>query len=161
MKDYPKAREILVAGGLNNRLLDRNYINCIDWLEDVFRDLDNKAATDLLTLLWNNWNKKNNTVFKGKMEAAVKKRWTKPPVGCVKVNVDATILNGCTGVGAVARDHNGFVIGGCYNFQKTAMDISWAEVEAFKVGLQLEKSLNVGRLIVESDSAILVNAVNK
>ncbi|MBA0573917.1 hypothetical protein Golob_001165 [Gossypium lobatum] len=41
------------------------------------------------------------------------------------------------------------------------MDISWAEVEAFKVGLKLEKSLNVGRLIMESDSAMLVNAVNK
>ncbi|MBA0699526.1 hypothetical protein Goari_001156 [Gossypium aridum] len=41
------------------------------------------------------------------------------------------------------------------------MDISWAEVEAFKVGLKLAKSLNVGRLTVESDSAMLVNAVNK
>ncbi|MBA0565419.1 hypothetical protein Golob_010295 [Gossypium lobatum] len=41
------------------------------------------------------------------------------------------------------------------------MDISWAEVEAFKVGLKLAKSLNVGRLIVESDSTMLVNAVNK
>ncbi|MBA0756366.1 hypothetical protein Gogos_019913 [Gossypium gossypioides] len=53
MKDCPKAREILVAEGLNNSLLDRNYINCIDWLEDVFRELDNKAAADFLTLLWN------------------------------------------------------------------------------------------------------------
>ncbi|KAA3461847.1 reverse transcriptase [Gossypium australe] len=62
MKDYPKAREILVTGGLNNRLLNEDYNNCIDWLEDVFRVLDNKA---------NNWNDRNNKVFKGKMDEVV------------------------------------------------------------------------------------------
>ncbi|KAH1091667.1 hypothetical protein J1N35_018924 [Gossypium stocksii] len=40
MKNYPKAREILAAGGLNNRLLEGDHKNCIDWLEDVFRELD-------------------------------------------------------------------------------------------------------------------------
>ncbi|MBA0789264.1 hypothetical protein Gotri_028271 [Gossypium trilobum] len=123
MKDCPKAREILVAGGLNNSLLDKNYINCIDWIDDVFRELDRKAAADFLTLLWNSWNGRNNMVFKGKMDAAemiceraqplskdfrifnltepavlsnnlVKNNWKKPPVGCIKINVDATVLNG-------------------------------------------------------------------
>ncbi|KAL1107616.1 hypothetical protein V6Z11_D03G057800, partial [Gossypium hirsutum] len=152
MKDCPKAREILVAGGLNNSLLDKNYINCIDWIEDVFRELDKKAAADFLTLLWNSWNDRNNMVFKGNMDAAKmiweraqtlskdfrifnltepavlsnnleKKNWKKPFVGCIKINVDATVLNGCRGVGAVARDHDDFVIGGCYNFKEKAIDV--------------------------------------
>ncbi|XP_040966297.1 uncharacterized protein [Gossypium hirsutum] len=187
MKDCPKAREILVAGGLNNSLLDRNYTNCIDWLEDVFRELDKKAAADFLTLLWNSWNDRNNMVFKGKMDAAemiwqtlskdfrifnltepavmstnlVKKNWKKPLDGSIKINVDATVLNGCRGVGAIARDHDGFVIGGCYTFKEKAMDVIWAELEAFKEGLKLAEWLKVGRLIVESDSAMLVNTVKK
>ncbi|XP_052886915.1 uncharacterized protein LOC128295389 [Gossypium arboreum] len=71
MKDCKKAREILAAGGLNNRLLTGEYTNCIDWLEDVFRVLDKKAAADFLTLLWNSWNDRNNMLFKGKMDEAV------------------------------------------------------------------------------------------
>ncbi|KAA3469327.1 reverse transcriptase [Gossypium australe] len=63
LKDCPKAREVLVARGLNNRLLEEDYNDCIDWLEDVFRELNNKAAANFLTLLWNSWND-NNMVFK-------------------------------------------------------------------------------------------------
>ncbi|MBA0878309.1 hypothetical protein Goshw_001437 [Gossypium schwendimanii] len=161
MKDCPKACEILVAGGLNNILLDGNYNNGIDWIEDVFCELDNKAAADFLTLLWNNWNDKNNMVFKGKMGAAVEKGWTKPLTGYVKVNVDASVSNGCRGVRVVARDHDGFVIGGYYNFKENSMDIIWAELEAFQEGLKLAEKLKVAQLIVESDSATLVNTVKK
>ncbi|KAH1063678.1 hypothetical protein J1N35_028665 [Gossypium stocksii] len=64
LKDCPKAREILVAGGLNNNLIDGEYNHCIDWLEDMFRELDSKAAADFLTLIWNSWNDRNNMVFK-------------------------------------------------------------------------------------------------
>ncbi|MBA0608606.1 hypothetical protein Godav_020803 [Gossypium davidsonii] len=190
MKDCPKACEILVAGGLNNMLLDGNYNNYIDWIEDVFCELDNKAAADFLTLLWNNWNDKNNMVFKGKMGAAVmiweraqtlskdfrifnltessiispnqvKKGWTKPLTGYVKVNVDASVSNGCRVVRVVARDHDGFVIRGYYNFKENSMDVIWAELEAFQEGLKLAEKLKVAQLIVESDSATLVNTVKK
>ncbi|MBA0624463.1 hypothetical protein Godav_009820 [Gossypium davidsonii] len=110
MKDCPRAREILVAGGLNNSLLDRNYINCIDWLEDAFRELDNKAAADFLTLLKNSWNDRNNMVFKGKMEAPVM-IWERAQT----LSKDFRIYNltepAILGVGAIARDHDGFVIG--------------------------------------------------
>ncbi|MBA0776249.1 hypothetical protein Gotri_011266 [Gossypium trilobum] len=66
----------------------------------------------------------------------------KTPVGSIKINVDATIFNGCRGVGAVARDHD-------------------AELDAFKEGLKLAERLKIDRLIVESDSAMLVNAIKK
>ncbi|KAH1038065.1 hypothetical protein J1N35_039808 [Gossypium stocksii] len=69
LKDCPKAREILVTRGLNNRLLEGDYSNEIDWPEEMFRELDNKAAANFLTLLWNSWNDRNNMVFKGKMDA--------------------------------------------------------------------------------------------
>ncbi|KAH1046712.1 hypothetical protein J1N35_037496 [Gossypium stocksii] len=71
LKECLKAREILVAGGLNNGLLDGHYSNCIDWLEDMFHELDSKAAANFLTLFWNSWNDRNNMVFKGEMDEAV------------------------------------------------------------------------------------------
>lgn len=133
MKDSPKAREILIAGVLNNKLLEGVYTDCIDWLEEVFQELDNKATTDFLTLLWNSWNDRNNMVFKGKTDAAVmiweraqtlskyfrifnftepqiipptpmNMGWKTPPTGYIKVNMDAAILNRCSGFGVVARD---------------------------------------------------------
>ncbi|MBA0823712.1 hypothetical protein Goarm_020424 [Gossypium armourianum] len=51
LKDCPTARAILTHGGLDGRLLDKEYLHCIDWLEDVMCILDRKAFEDLLTTL--------------------------------------------------------------------------------------------------------------
>ncbi|MFQ6625560.1 hypothetical protein Gotur_005469 [Gossypium turneri] len=37
----------------------------------------------------------------------------KPNLGWVKINVDATVSNGRMGFGVIARDDEGFVVGGC------------------------------------------------
>ncbi|KAL1173037.1 hypothetical protein V6Z11_A05G387200 [Gossypium hirsutum] len=157
LKDCPKARGILVVGGLNNKLLEGDYTECIDWLEYVFRELDKKAAADFLTLLWNSWNDRNNMVFKGKMDDALliweraqalsndfrifnlteppvipptlmNRTWKAPPTGYIKVNVDAAVSDGCSGFGIVVRDNDGFVMRGCYKFRAEAMDVCWAEL---------------------------------
>ncbi|KAK5775495.1 hypothetical protein PVK06_043391 [Gossypium arboreum] len=188
--DCQKAREILVTGGLNNRLLEGVYNTCIDWLEDVFRVLDKKVAVDFLTLLWNSWNDRNNMVFNGTMDAAVtiweraqtlsqdfwifnlsepalippipiKMAWKTPPAGYIKVNVDAAVSNGCSGFGAVARDDDGFVLGGCNKFRNEELEASWVELEALTVGIKLVKKLKANQIILESYSATLVNKVNK
>ncbi|KAA3461848.1 hypothetical protein EPI10_028388 [Gossypium australe] len=41
------------------------------------------------------------------------------------------------------------------------MEVIWAEREAFNKGIKLAARLKVDRLILESDSAKLVNTVNK
>ncbi|KAL1145043.1 hypothetical protein V6Z11_A11G271600 [Gossypium hirsutum] len=190
LKDCPKARGILVAGGLNNKLLEGDYTECIDWLEDVFKELDKKATADFLTLLWNSWNDRNNMVFKGKMDDAfliweraqalskdfrifnlteppvipstsMNRVWKAPPTGYIKVNVDAAVSDGCSGFGVVIRDNDGFVMGGCYKFRAEAMDVCWAELQALIEGLKLAKKLKATQLILESDNAMLVNKVNR
>ncbi|KAK5794946.1 hypothetical protein PVK06_036200 [Gossypium arboreum] len=83
--------------------------------------------------------------------------WEKPPNGYIKVNVDAAVSKGCRGFGAIARDHDGFVLGGCYKFREETLDVGWAELEAFKEGIKLAEKLNLTQLILESDSAVLVN----
>ncbi|KAK5802062.1 hypothetical protein PVK06_029643 [Gossypium arboreum] len=66
--DCPNARKILVLGGLNNKILIGNYIQCIDWIEDVMWVLDLKVVSQFMTTLWNSWNNRNNFIFRGKEE---------------------------------------------------------------------------------------------
>ncbi|KAH1063719.1 hypothetical protein J1N35_028706 [Gossypium stocksii] len=151
LKDCPMTREILTLGSLNNRLLDGSYDRCIDWLEDVLRELDAKAAVDFFTLIWNCWNSRNKLVFHGKEDTAlvvwerekalsndfriynlvdplvipanpVSKCWMKPPHGYVKINFDAAVSNGRVGYGAIARDTDGFVLEGCCGFEEKPLD---------------------------------------
>ncbi|XP_052477126.1 uncharacterized protein LOC128032555 [Gossypium raimondii] len=75
--------------------------------------------------------------------------------------MDAAVSTGCSGFGAVARDHDGFVLGGCYKFVVKSLDVIWAELEALNEGLKLVGRLKVAQLILESDSAMLVNKVKK
>ncbi|KAH1031536.1 hypothetical protein J1N35_043710 [Gossypium stocksii] len=89
------------------------------------------------------------------------KGWEKPLASFVKINVDVTVLHGCSGFSAIARDQDCFVLGGCYNFAEKSMEVTWAELEAFTKGLKLAARLNVAHLILESDNARLVNAINK
>lgn len=63
LKNFPLARSVLENGGLTNKLLDENDAQCIDWIEDAAQLLDNKAISDLITVLWNVWNSRNNRVF--------------------------------------------------------------------------------------------------
>ncbi|MBA0655899.1 hypothetical protein Goklo_008320 [Gossypium klotzschianum] len=54
--DRPTAQDILTFGGLDGRLLNKDYFWCIYWMEDDIRLLDKKAMADFITTLWNSWN---------------------------------------------------------------------------------------------------------
>ncbi|MBA0596508.1 hypothetical protein Gorai_013325, partial [Gossypium raimondii] len=117
LKDCPRARAVLMHGGLNSNLLDSSHCRGVDWIEEVARSLDVKALSDFATVLWNIWNSRNNKVFGNKEEdakvtweraaalshdfrifnllkepslpkPAVKKGWRKPNQGMVKISFD-------------------------------------------------------------------------
>ncbi|KAH1040036.1 hypothetical protein J1N35_041779 [Gossypium stocksii] len=88
-------------------------------------------------------------------------RLKKPPDGYVKVNVDAAVLIGCIEFGAIARDHDGFLLGGYYGHFEKFLEATWAELEALVESLNLASLLNVANLILESDNLMLVNTVKK
>ncbi|MBA0664843.1 hypothetical protein Goklo_004790, partial [Gossypium klotzschianum] len=149
LKDCPKVRDILVIGDLNNRLLDGNYDRCIDWLEDVLRELDNKVAVDFFHSALELLERQKQDAVSGQD-------------GCYcSVNVDSAVSFGCIGFGAIARDHDGFVLGGYYGHSRKSVDAIWAELEALFEGLNLASRLHVDNLILESDNAWLVNTVKK
>lgn len=70
LKDRQTARTILTLGGLDGRLLNKDYPYRIDWIEDVMCFLDKKVVTDFITTLSDSWNNRNNYVFRGKEEEA-------------------------------------------------------------------------------------------
>ncbi|XP_017639857.1 uncharacterized protein LOC108481205 [Gossypium arboreum] len=89
------------------------------------------------------------------------KGWKKPPNDFIKISVDAAVSKGNVGYGAIARDADGFVLAGCYGFVTKDIETTWAELEALTMGLNLASKLNVSKIIMESDSAILINKVKK
>lgn len=53
LKDYPNSKDVLIAGGLDGRIIDNNFANCIDWLEEAVRILDKKSMANFISILWN------------------------------------------------------------------------------------------------------------
>ncbi|MBA0661885.1 hypothetical protein Goklo_006115 [Gossypium klotzschianum] len=141
LKDRQPARTILTLGGLDGRLLNKDYPYCIDWIEDVMCFLEKKVVADFITTLSDSWNNRNNYVFRGKEEEArviwdraktlcqdfrihnlinklvlpitpTLKKWEKPLCRTVKINFDVTVFNNKTCFGVIVCDSNGFVLGG-------------------------------------------------
>ncbi|KAG8474831.1 hypothetical protein CXB51_031546 [Gossypium anomalum] len=133
IKRLPNARTILTIRGLDNRLVMKNYACCIDWLEDVLRVLAKKVAADFFTTLWNNWNNwnnRNNYIFRGKEDEA-RVVWERAKTlsneFCIHnlLNFDAAVAPNGTGYGMIARDKDGFVIGGGEGFKEEALTVEW------------------------------------
>ncbi|MBA0643781.1 hypothetical protein Goklo_028040, partial [Gossypium klotzschianum] len=186
LKDCPKARAVLIHGGFDNALLDGSYWRCVDWIEDVARSLDKKALSDFVTVLWNIWNSRNNKVFRNTEEDAKaiwdraatlnrdfrtfnfmerpmipkpveEKGWQKPRLGVVKINFDAAVEGRRMSFGVVARDHDGFVLGGRAGVLESNAGAEWAELQALAECLELAREKRWLKLEVESDCANLVN----
>ncbi|KAG8498658.1 hypothetical protein CXB51_004994 [Gossypium anomalum] len=176
LKDCPKAREMLVQGGLNNKVLEGSYSWCVDWIEDVARTLDKKAFSDLITMLWNIWNSRNNIVFRETEDDAKvtwdraaalswdfqrKQGWRKPDPGMVKINFDANTNGRRICFGVVARDHDGFVLGGRAGVLEKNVQAEWAELHALEESIKFAQTKNWTKLIFESDCVSLINRLNK
>ncbi|KAG8492635.1 hypothetical protein CXB51_010097 [Gossypium anomalum] len=164
LKDCPKVREVLITGGLNNRLPEGRYDRCIDWNKMVFQGKEDPTRVvweraQALSNEFRIFNLNNPPVIPPKPSC---KGWKKPLKDFVKINnVDAASSDGGVGYGVITRDADGFVLGGCYGFANKTLDVIWAEFEALSMGLKLADSMKIPRLIVESDNATLINTANK
>ncbi|MFQ6657760.1 hypothetical protein Gotur_027302 [Gossypium turneri] len=157
LKYFPKARMVLDFGGFDNKLLDENYLRCVDWIEDAARVLDIKAISDFITVLWNVWNSKNNKIFRGVEDDAKvtweraaalskdfqifnfmedpllprkpdKRVWKKLHQGTIKINFGAFVYEKKAYYGLVVRDVDGFVHGGQMGYMNKEVHIKWAEL---------------------------------
>uniref|UniRef100_A0A453BDG5 RNase H type-1 domain-containing protein n=1 Tax=Aegilops tauschii subsp. strangulata TaxID=200361 RepID=A0A453BDG5_AEGTS len=85
--------------------------------------------------------------------------WLRPPMGFVKLNVDASfdhdLLRGTAG--AVLRDDKGrFIVGGSWRLDWCA-DVLTAEALALRFGLTLAQKAGCNRLIVNSDNTEVID----
>ncbi|MBA0731443.1 hypothetical protein Golax_022830 [Gossypium laxum] len=185
-KDCPTTRTILSIGGLDNRLLTKEFNCCIDWLEDVMRVLDKRATADFIATLWNSWNNRNNYIlWKGRgcvyfWERAKPlsrdfciynlvndriipacKKLEKPPRGYAKINFDAAINNNKTGYGFIIRNEDGFAISGGGGFKEETLSAEWDKLYAFEESLDMARSLNISKVVFNTDCASLVNRMKK
>ncbi|KAK5811784.1 hypothetical protein PVK06_027156 [Gossypium arboreum] len=190
MRDCPSAKAVLVHGGLNNNLLEGSYGRCVDWLEDVARTLDLKAFSDFITVLWNIWNSRNTKVFQDVEEEArvtweraavlnrdfrifnfmdkpllpkpiMEKGWKKPDQGVVKIYFDASPNDRKLRFRLVARDHDGFVLGGRARMVAQNVQAEWAEFHVLVESFKFARSRNWLKLEIETDCASLVNRLNR
>ncbi|MBA0763087.1 hypothetical protein Gotri_012603 [Gossypium trilobum] len=141
------------------------------------------------TLLWNCWNSRNIFIFNGKEDdargvweraknlsqdfrihnlvympvipaASIRKTWIKPPKGFIKINFVAALSNTMMGFGVIARDEDGFAIGGSGGYKDCSLQAEWAEMVAFKESVKVAIRLKMSNILFESDCANLVNKIN-
>ncbi|XP_074300083.1 uncharacterized protein LOC141631292 [Silene latifolia] len=86
--------------------------------------------------------------------------WTPPAAGFIKLNVDGHVAGcGVVGLGVVARDMAGRVVGmGCRRVEAD-WDVEVAEARAASFGLEVANRLGFSNIILESDALKVVLAV--
>ncbi|KAA3469211.1 reverse transcriptase [Gossypium australe] len=190
LRDCTLAKAILEHGGLDAKLLNENFTRCIDWLEAAMRTLGKTAMADLITVLWNIWNSRNNRVFQGAKEDArvtwerasclshdfrisnlVEKpmllilsktsEWKKPEVRVLKINFDVVFQHNQAHFGLVARDNDGFVLGGRMGKVDKVVTAEWGELRAMQESINFARLKGWEKVELETDCANIVNGFNK
>ncbi|MBA0828369.1 hypothetical protein Goarm_013046, partial [Gossypium armourianum] len=78
----------------------------------------------------------------------------------MKINFNASISSNRTNFGVIARDDEGFVIGGGEGLKNEMMSAEWAEIYAFEESINMACALNIKTAMVfEIDNASLINRV--
>ena len=87
--------------------------------------------------------------------------WSPPQLGCLKLNVDASVLPGVDhiGIGAVLCDEKGIILGAIAKSLDGSFSPFLAECIALREGLIFAKDFNSGPIVVETDAINVVTAV--
>jgi len=88
-------------------------------------------------------------------------KWLPPPPGWIKINSNAaTITKARTGLGWVARDHEGRILEVGVKRLKTQMSAEIAEAAAARWAIQCASERSWDRLIIESDAKGLISKLH-
>jgi ribonuclease HI len=96
-----------------------------------------------------------------KMDARLADQWHPPEDGCVKVNSDGSfdVARGQGAGAAVLRDHRGQILAAQAKWFGSVQEVLVTEALAARDGLKLASDLGLPRIVLESDSSVLVNAI--
>ncbi|MBA0568201.1 hypothetical protein Golob_005710 [Gossypium lobatum] len=141
MKNYPKARAVLVFGGFNNNLIEGSYYRCVDWIEDVAQEED-KVTWERATTLSQDFCIFNLLEKPMLPKLVVEKVWKKPGQRVVKINFNITANGKKMSFGLVARDHDGFVLGGRAGVMDKNVQAEWADLHALEEIISFARTKN-------------------
>ncbi|MBA0844832.1 hypothetical protein Goarm_022539, partial [Gossypium armourianum] len=157
MKDCPKARAVLEFFRLSNKFLGGDYSRCIDWIEDIARQLTWERVA-ALSRDFRIFSLVEDPLL---LRKTVTKAWQKPHQGVLKINFEASVQGKKVFYGLVAKDADGFVHGGRIGFVDKELPIEWTELLAMEESLNFSRLNNWKNLALELDCASLVNRFNK
>ena len=89
-------------------------------------------------------------------------RWEYPPSGRLKINIDGfyCVDDGVGGIGVIIRNDVGVGIAALSKQFRFALSVLLMEVEACRAGLELGLRQNCLHVDLESDSILLIAALN-
>ena len=89
-------------------------------------------------------------------------KWSPPPADFIKLNVDAHIMGDMgVGLGVVARNSSGHVVGMAVCRCSARWEVSMAEAAAVKFGTMVAGRLGFRRIVVESDAENVVRCISQ
>ncbi|KAG8493182.1 hypothetical protein CXB51_010592 [Gossypium anomalum] len=167
LKNCPIARAVLEHGGLNNNLLEGDFNWCCDWIEGatnnrIFHGVEKEARMTWeraasLSHDFRIFNLLDEPLLPRKPED---KAWSKPAEGRVKINFDASVSGKRMYFGLVAKDSNGFVLGGRMGVLDKEVQIEWAEMLALEESIYLARLKRWNKVEMETNCVSLVNRYN-
>lgn len=159
------------------------------WLQKVICDKGSECLTLVCHMLWSIWKTRNDLCFSGKLADPVRtfqlasyfdqeftssnasdkarddhpsvRKWTAPPLGFLKLNVDANVRGDWLGFGCVIRDHEGTVMLAASSSTNLRADPTFAEALALRWALGVAKQANFSGLFVETDSLVVARGYYK
>ncbi|KAL8551274.1 hypothetical protein ACS0TY_000378 [Phlomoides rotata] len=174
----------IFAGYLTHEPIDK-------WVGRLLIDLPSEEGCLFTTLMWTIWWGRNNLVFRGKGFSTVEIRqkaevhrvqyheawvvaggrqkqppgaafWKPPEVNFLKLNIDASVRKGWGAtIGGVLRNSGGEVIWCFAQKCEGVFEVDVAEALAVEKGLEFMVSNSLARIVVESDSQTVVNALRE
>ncbi|GKV36865.1 hypothetical protein SLEP1_g44951 [Rubroshorea leprosula] len=145
----PVARAVWLGSPLTLRVSELPVDNFADFFDALLVILDSKK----LSLFWRG-------------AASVQRRsetqWRPPDAGVVKINVDGAISaqQKIYGSGAVARDSSGEVVSAMMSKEQGLVSTEVSEACSLRQALKWAKDLMLDKVVVETDCASIVTAIN-
>ncbi|KAH9649685.1 putative reverse transcriptase/RNA-dependent DNA polymerase [Citrus sinensis] len=152
-------------------------------MQNLIKKMPMREVEFVAVVWWEIWHARNKLIFEGKRvspmsliakaQAAVEvyqrvhgkdkqDQWCPPPVGYYKVNVDAAVHTEqqLTGLGVVIRNPQGQVIVAVVKSTKFQDNVTAAEAEAVKWGLEIALEARLAAVIIETDCIEVTNLAN-
>ncbi|OMO83944.1 hypothetical protein COLO4_22308 [Corchorus olitorius] len=163
--DCPYSRKVWSDVGIWMLDIDLNFSDSpIDYWIEFFRRAHEHNSLDLcLSVLSEIWRNRNGCFHQTVFFHYKVQRWTAPPPGIVKINVDAAFQAAtCSATLAmVARGSNGEIMMCATLKMDNVPSALHVELMAIHLGLGEAREAGYGRIVLESDSSLAVNEVNK